>query len=35
VLRTAARFLPLAALLLFVAGLSLRPMAESDLFFHL
>ena len=34
-LRTAARFLPLAALLLFVAGLSLRPMAESDLFFHL
>ena len=33
--RTAARFLPLAALLLFVAGLSLRPMAESDLFFHL
>jgi hypothetical protein len=35
VLRTAARSLPLAALLLFVAGLSLRPMAESDLFFHL
>jgi hypothetical protein len=35
VLRTAARFLPLGALLLFVAGLSLRPMAESDLFFHL
>ena len=34
-LRTAARSLPLAALLLFVAGLSLRPMAESDLFFHL
>ena len=34
-LRTGARFLPLAALLLFVAGLSLRPMAESDLFFHL
>ena len=31
----AARSLPLAALLLFVAGLSLRPMAESDLFFHL
>jgi hypothetical protein len=27
--------LPLAALLVFVAGLSLRPMAESDLFFHL
>jgi len=35
VLRIAARSLPLAALLLFVAGLSLRPMAESDLFFHL
>jgi hypothetical protein len=35
VLRTAARSLPLAALLLFVAGLALRPMAESDLFFHL
>lgn len=34
-LRTAARSLPIAALLLFVAGLSLRPMAESDLFFHL
>ena len=34
-LRTAARSLPLAALLLFVGGLSLRPMAESDLFFHL
>ena len=34
-LRTAARSLPLAALLLFVAGLALRPMAESDLFFHL
>jgi hypothetical protein len=33
--RSAARFLPLAALLLFVAGLSLHPMAESDLFFHL
>jgi hypothetical protein len=27
--------LPLAALLTFVAGLALRPMAESDLFFHL
>jgi hypothetical protein len=35
VLRTAARSLPLAALLVFVAGLALRPMAESDLFFHL
>ena len=34
-MRTAARFLPLAALLTFVAGLALRPMAESDLFFHL
>ena len=34
-MRTAARSLPLAALLLFVAGLALRPMAESDLFFHL
>ena len=34
-MRTGARCLPLAALLLFVAGLALRPMAESDLFFHL
>ncbi|HXT94780.1 MAG TPA: hypothetical protein VN853_00665 [Polyangia bacterium] len=33
--RIVARRLPAAALLLFVAGLSLRPMAESDLFFHL
>jgi hypothetical protein len=31
----AARWLPLAALLVFTAGLALRPMAESDLFFHL
>jgi hypothetical protein len=30
-----ARALPLVALLAFVAGLALRPMAESDLFFHL
>ena len=30
-----ARFLPLAALLTFVAGLSLAPMAESDLFFRI
>ncbi len=29
------RSLPLAALLTFVAGLALRPMAETDLFFHL
>jgi hypothetical protein len=35
VARTAARWLPFAALLAFVAGLALRPMAESDLFFHL
>ncbi|HLK93084.1 MAG TPA: hypothetical protein VKZ18_24530 [Polyangia bacterium] len=34
-MRSAARLLPLAALLLFVAGLCLHPMAESDLFFHL
>ncbi|HVV52688.1 MAG TPA: hypothetical protein VHO06_23715, partial [Polyangia bacterium] len=34
-MRSAARLLPLAALLVFVAALSLRPMAESDLFFHL
>lgn len=33
--RLAARWLPLAALLLLAAGLALRPMAESDLFFHL
>jgi hypothetical protein len=33
--RTFARLAPLAALLTFVAGLALRPMAESDLFFHL
>jgi hypothetical protein len=33
--KRAARFLPLAALLTFVAGLALRPMAETDLFFHL
>ena len=33
--RFAARWLPLSALLLLVAGLALRPMAESDLFFHL
>ena len=33
--RSAARWLPLSALLLFVAGLALRPMAETDLFFHL
>ncbi|HSS39811.1 MAG TPA: hypothetical protein VLT58_13680 [Polyangia bacterium] len=32
--RTARSLLP-AALLIFVAGLALRPMAESDLFFHL
>jgi hypothetical protein len=31
----AARWLPLAALLVFTAGLALRPMAETDLFFHL
>jgi hypothetical protein len=35
VIRVAARRLPLAALLLFVAGLALRPMAESDLFFRI
>ena len=34
-LRPSVRWLPPAGLLLFVAGLSLRPMAESDLFFHL
>ena len=34
-LRSAARAAPLVALLLFVAGLSLRPMAESDLFFRI
>ncbi|MFL5306457.1 MAG: hypothetical protein ACJ8F1_14665 [Polyangia bacterium] len=33
--RTARSSLLLAALLIFVAGLALRPMAESDLFFHL
>jgi hypothetical protein len=31
----AGRLVPLAALLTFVAGLALRPMAETDLFFHL
>jgi hypothetical protein len=39
VFRSAARRLapaaPLLALLCFVAGLALRPMAESDLFFHI
>ena len=34
-LRSAARAAPLVALLLFVAGLSLRPMAESDVFFRI
>jgi len=35
VLRSVARAAPVVALLLFVAGLSLRPMAESDLFFRI
>jgi hypothetical protein len=35
VLRFLARLAPLIALLLFVAELSLRPMAESDLFFRI
>ena len=34
-LRSVARAAPVVALLLFVAGLSLRPMAESDLFFRI
>jgi hypothetical protein len=35
VARSITRGLPLAALLVFVAGLSLHPMAESDLFFRI
>jgi hypothetical protein len=34
-MRVAARWLPLVALLLLVAGLALHPMAESDLFFRI
>lgn len=33
-MRAARRYVPLISLLLFVAGLSLRPMAETDLFFR-
>jgi len=35
IVRTALRLAPLIALLTFVAALSLRPMAESDLFFRI